>query len=333
VILADAARWFELEGERLVATGRGRAPRPPDERCDGRLARGLVDLQVNGCAGADVTGGHAALDRLDAHLLARGVTSYLATVATTDDETAARAAADVVEREADPASPVAGLHLEGPFLARPGAHPAALLRAPADGPLPGAYGSPALRLVTLAPELPGALELIAALRERGVTVALGHSDADATTALRAVEAGARMVTHVFNAMAPLHHRAPGLVGVALTDERLAVGVIADGEHVEALVLRLVRRAAGERVVLVSDLVGETLAGRAPASGVLTGGRATLDEALRRWMHFTGAPLDEALEAAAVRPAALAGVGARADLVELDEASRVVRVMRGGRWLA
>ncbi|HEU0024817.1 MAG TPA: hypothetical protein VFQ12_09315, partial [Thermoleophilaceae bacterium] len=242
--------WLEIADERIAAVGGGAPPRAPDERLDGILAPSLVDLQVNGAGGHEATGGPGALDVIDAIQLEHGVTRYLPTIVTTDDEVAERSVAELAGRAADPSSPVAGIHLEGPFLspAHAGVHRAEWLREPADG-MPAYYSSHAVRLVTLAPELPGALELIAALRARGVVVSLGHSGASAEVARQAVDAGARLVTHVFNAMAPLHHRDPGLVGVALADARVLVGVIADGRHLDPLVLELVRRAAGPRVVL------------------------------------------------------------------------------------
>jgi hypothetical protein len=124
------------------------------------------------------------------------------------------------------------------------------LRVPADG-VPDWVEHPAVRMVTIAPELPGALALIERLAGRRITVSLGHSGATAQVARTAIDAGARMVTHVFNAMGPLHHRAPGLAGVALVDERVRVGVIPDARHVDPIVLELVRRCAGDRVALVA----------------------------------------------------------------------------------
>jgi N-acetylglucosamine-6-phosphate deacetylase len=277
-----------------------------------------------------VTGGPAALDRLDARMLAHGVTSWLPTVITTDDATAARVVAEIAERAADPASAIEGAHLEGPFLnpAYRGVHAAEHLRAPADG-VPEVYASGAVRLVTLAPELPGALALVGELRRRGVAVALGHSGADAATARAALDAGARLVTHLFNAMAPLHHREPGPAGVALADPRAVLCVIADGRHVDPLVLRIVRRASGRRVVLVSDAAGPGVRDRA----VLSGTAITLDEAVRGWAALAGASLPEALAAAGARPARLLGLGRHADLILLSEDGVVQRVMRRGRWVA
>src|SRR5215211_2436632 len=245
--------WLEISGERVVAAGRGAPPRAADLEHDGIVARGLCDLQVNGAVGVEVTAGAAALDRIDAAMLAHGVTSYLPTVVSTDEETAARVVGEIGERMRDSASPVEGAHLEGPFLSHAfrGRHRRQFLRAP--GPeLPGYYHDPAVRLVTVAPELPGGVELIDALVERKVVVSLGHSGASFDEARRAADAGATAVTHLFNGMPALHHRRPGLVGWALVDERLRFGVIADGFHIDPAVLMLVARVASRRVVLVSD---------------------------------------------------------------------------------
>jgi N-acetylglucosamine-6-phosphate deacetylase len=332
-------------------------PRSPDVRHDGVVAPGLLDLQVNGAGGQDVTGGPRALDRIDAIQLERGVTGYLATVVSTDDATAERAVAELAERAADPSSPMSGIHLEGPFLSpnHAGAHRPGALRSPVDG-VPAYFSSAAVRLVTIAPELPGAIELIRELRARGVTVALGHSGASAAVARSALDAGARLVTHLFNAMAPLHHRAPALAAVALTDARTHVGVIADGVHVDPLVLEIVRRAAGARVVLISDATPGAAAppgryemagieiestpdgGVRSAGGRLVGSSLILDAAVRNWASMTEATLAEALVAATEAPAAALGVeagfqpGSPADVVLLDRSGAVERVMRRGRWL-
>jgi N-acetylglucosamine-6-phosphate deacetylase len=349
--------WVEIEGNRIAAAASGTPPRPPDERHDGIVAPGFCDLQVNGAGGHEVTDGPAALDAIDAIQLAHGVTSYLPTIVATDDAMVERSLAELGERAADPSSPVLGVHLEGPFLSRAhaGMHPADCLRSPADG-VPPHFSSEAVQLVTLAPELPGALDLIVALRARGMAVSLGHSGASAEVARSAFEAGARLVTHVFNAMPPLHHRAPGLAGISLVDARPRVCVIADGLHVDPLVLELVRRAAGLRVVLISDA---TPAAAAPpgkysfanveiesfesgivrtTEGRLAGTALTLDAALRNWASMTEASLGEAIAAASEAPAAAIGLAAGlrpespADVVLLDGAGEVQRVMRLGRWL-
>jgi N-acetylglucosamine-6-phosphate deacetylase len=352
------AGWIEIEGDTVRAVGVGDSPGAPDARPDGILVPGLCELQVNGAGGCEVCGGIADLDRIDAVQLSHGVTSYLPTLISPDDGTAKRVLAELQRRAADPASPVIGAHLEGPFLSpeHAGIHSRERLRLPGDG-IPEWLTGPPVRMVTLAPELPGALKLIRDLTERGIVVSLGHSGADAGTVRAAIEAGATMATHVFNAMGPLDHRAPGLAGVALVDERVRVGVIADGIHVDSLVLELVRRAAKARVVLVSDATPAAAAppGRYEMAGVaietdaagaartpdgtLAGSTLTLDDAVRLWTEMTGATFAEAIAAASESPAAAVGLpaplapGSPADLAVFDEGGAVVRVMRRGRWLA
>jgi N-acetylglucosamine-6-phosphate deacetylase len=352
-----AAGWIDIDHGRVAGIAHGPLPREPDERCDGILAPGLCDLQVNGAAGHEVTDGDAALDAIDALQLAHGVTSYLPTLVSPDDLTAARALEALGARVADPGSPVAGVHLEGPFLspAHAGMHPLERLRSPADG-VPSWIEHPAVRLVTVAPELPGAIALVERLAAQGITVALGHSGAGAGVARAAIDAGARLVTHVFNAMAPLHHRAPGLAGVALTDDRVGVGVIADGRHVDPVVLELIRRSAGRRSLLVTDatpaagaptgsyeMAGVAITRGADGSactpdGRLAGSTLALDEALRNWMAMTAATPAEAIFAAGEAPAAAvslpsaARAGGPADLVLLDAGAGIRRVMLHGRWL-
>jgi N-acetylglucosamine-6-phosphate deacetylase len=335
-----APGWAEVDGEVLTGIAHGDPPRAPDEHLDGVLAPGLFDRQVNGGAGFEVTDGPDALDAIDALQLAHGVTSYLPTLVSP----VVGSALDVLAtRVGDPASPVAGVHLEGPFLSpeHAGMHPVDRLRVPADG-VPDWVEHPAVRMVTIAPELPGALALIERLAGRGITVSLGHSGATAQVARTAIDAGARMVTHVFNAMGPLHHRAPGLAGVALVDERVRVGVIPDARHVDPIVLELVRRCAGDRVALVTDATPAAGAGPGrfsmagvaidgdgrTADGRLAGSVLTLDAAVRGWVAATEATLASALFAAAES----ATSGAPANLVVLDDRGAVQRVMRHGVWL-
>jgi N-acetylglucosamine-6-phosphate deacetylase len=355
---ALASGWLEVRNGTIAAAGAGAPPRVPDERYSGVIAPGLVDLQVNGGAGVQVTDGHGALDRLETTLLARGVTSYLPTLVSAPDDVLTGAVQELAERVAEPASPAVGVHLEGPFLspARAGVHRAWWLRVPAAGPPPPAYASAEVRLVTIAPELDGALDLVRSLRAQGATVSLGHSDADAATARAGFAAGASLVTHVFDAMVPLHHRAPGLAGAALVHPSARVGVIADGHHVDPIMLELVRRTAGPRVVLVSDaspaaaappgryLIGDTPLERTAdgvartPDGVLAGSAILLDEAVRGWTALTDATLTEAIAAASETPAHAIGLpapltrGAPADLILTDDAGAVLRVMRHGDWL-
>lgn len=351
-----APGWLRVEGARIAATGLGAPPRSPDVEHRGIIGPGLVDLQVNGAGGHDaLAGGGDALDRIDEVVASHGVSGWLAALPTADDDRVAAVVEAARDRVRDPAHGLCGVHLEGPFLApdHAGAHRRELLRAPSSG-VPAHYFAEAVRLVTLAPELDGALELIVRLRRAGIAVALGHSGADAETARRALDAGATLVTHLFNAMAPLHHRAPGLAGVALTDRRAQPCVIADGVHVDPVVLRLCRAAAGERLILVSDSAAPAgapagryeLGGREvrtaagvvrTADGTLAGSGMLLDGMLGQWVRQTSAGPSEALAAAAWRPSRVLGAdtltaGAPADLVLLGDDGGLERVLRRGRWL-
>jgi N-acetylglucosamine-6-phosphate deacetylase len=222
---------------------------------------------------------------------------------------------------------IAGAHLEGPFLGgAPGAHPLKFLRPP---DLEWLERLPDIvNIVTLAPEPPGALDAIRLLSARGVLVSLGHSTATYEETVAAVDAGARLVTHCFNGMGALHHRAPGLVGAALTDDRLAVSLITDLVHVHSAAVSLVFRSkSATRVALVTDAVAWEGGGDAPrlADGTLMGSTLTADAAIRNVVQRCGVSLLDAVRAAATTPADLLGLsdrgrvepGARADLVALN----------------
>jgi N-acetylglucosamine-6-phosphate deacetylase len=325
----------EVEGGLVV----GVEPVPAGAEVPERiLAPGFVDLQVNGLDDVDVADAGERWPRLERLLAAGGVTTWCPTLVTAPlDAYPARleAVAAAASRPGGGRPVVAGVHLEGPFLgARPGAHPVDLLR-PLD--LDWLAGLPDIvRLVTLAPELDGAPEAVRLLRRRGVAVALGHSAAMPERVAACVDAGASLVTHVFNGMPPLHHRDPGLAGLALLDDRLTACVIGDGVHVAAAAVALVFRCkpAG-RVALVSDAIawrarehaGSPIAlvdgaARLP-DGTLAGSAITLDAAVRTAVA-AGVPLDHALVAASTTPAEAIGChdrgrlvpGARADLVAL-----------------
>lgn len=323
-----------------------------------RLAPGLVDLQCNGALGIDLTAEPDRLWELAAALPRWGVTSWLPTIVTAPLATVDRAI-EVMGAGPPPgwrgARPV-GLHLEGPFLAADarGAHAPSLLRPPSVVDCASWSRSAGVAMVTLAPELPGATEVQAALLARGVVVSLGHTRTSAADAVAAVSAGARGVTHLFNAMGPLHHRAPGLAGVALTDGRLHVGLIADGVHVDPMAVTVAQRALGERLVLVTDAVaalglpvGTHTWGAVTvivddrsvrlADGTLAGSVLSLDTAVRNLVAFTGCSPAEAITAASTAPARLLGdptvgslaPGARADVVVFTDDLHVVATYVGG----
>jgi len=251
-----------------------------------RIVPGFVDLHVHGAGGGMFEDGDAEAVRRIVHTLARlGTTALLATIGALPVEPLRQAVenAAAAMRWSDGAR-ILGIHLEGPFLnpARAGAQQADWMRLPSLAELDDLQrrAGGAIRLVTLAPELPGGLELIAALRRRGIHVGLGHSEASAAQVEAAIAAGATHVTHLFNAMGALHHRAPGLPGVALTADHLAVELIADGAHVDRRVVDLVWRCkpAG-RVLLVSD--GVAAVGGAAGPLTLFGAACVAGDAVRR----------------------------------------------------
>jgi N-acetylglucosamine-6-phosphate deacetylase len=354
-----------------VAAGRrGDEPEVPVLDAAGlHVVPGFVDLQCNGAAGVDISSEPERLWEVAEALPRWGVTAWLPTVVTAPAEIRARALATMRAGAPEagavdpPAAPVRaeplGLHLEGPFLApeRRGAHPTEHLRLP-DSDLVAGEGwsrDGGVRLVTVAPELPGALDLVRRLVASGVVVSAGHSSASAEQAVAAIDAGVTWVTHLFNAMSPLHHRDPGLVGVALTDERVRVGIIADGLHVHHTAVALAVRAVGGRLCLVTDAVAALglPAGRVAlgameafasddgvrlADGTLAGSDLSLDGAVRNLVDFAGVSLAVAVAAATSTPAALLGLtdrgvvapGAMGDLVVLDDDASVVATVVGGR---
>jgi N-acetylglucosamine-6-phosphate deacetylase len=329
------------------------------------LAPGFVDLHVHGWGGHSAMGGGDALDGMARALLRRGVTSFLPTAVSAPMPTLAAFAERVrdwlPDAPSDGAAPL-GFNLEGPFLAaaKHGAHDPEALRAPAD--VDAADLAPlrdGLRVITIAPELPGAVELIEDLVGRGVAVALGHSAATVAEARRGYAAGARSTTHLFNAMSGLDHRSPGLALAALLDDAVAVELIADGHHVASDLWPLIARLKpAARLLLVSDALAvagtdarsgrigslaiEVVDRRAVLAGTATlaGSVIALDDAVRN-LVAAGIPLPAAVAAASTNPLALLGVtacgriaaGQRADLVELDGELRIRRVMRAGAWIA
>lgn len=328
------------------------------------IAPGFVDVHVHGWGGHDAMGGTAALDGMARALLRRGVTSFLPTAVTAplDD---LKTFADNVRRWSPSAPPDGaeplGFNLEGPFLApaRKGSHAEAHLREPADAPRDDLEALvDGLRLLTVAPELRGAYDLIGWLQNQGVAVSIGHSAAAAGEAWAGYEAGARSTTHLFNAMTGVDHRAPGVAVAALLEDDAYVELIADGIHVHPAIWPLITRLKPvDRLLLVSDALAvagttdgrgrigdldiEVVDGKAVLAGTstLAGSVIALDTAVRN-VATSGVPLADAVAAASRNPLALLGVtdrgrlaeGQRADLVELDEDLSVRRVMKAGAWI-
>ena len=297
---------------------------------------GFVDLQVNGFAGVDFARADAAgYQRAGDALLETGVTSYLPTLITAPEEDLVAALREVPV--ATEGARILGAHLEGPFLsaARLGAHPAAARRDPDPGLLDRLLAAGAIRLVTLAPELPGAHDLIRTLLARGATVSFGHSDATAEEANAGFDLGVRTVTHLFNAMRPFQHRNPGIVGAALAREDVVVQLILDGVHLAPETASFAWRAARGRMALVTDFT--TAPGGRTPEGVLAGSTVPLIQAVRN-LHTIGASLEEAIQAATEIPARIIGeleagrlgVGLPADVVVLSDGLEIERVLVAGK---
>ena len=320
----------------------------------GIAAPGFVDLQVNGFAGVDFFSADAdGYKRAGEALLAGGVTAYQPTFITSPEDEITAALHEVPRNGGGPR--ILGAHLEGPFIApgRLGTHPEAARRDPDPDLLERLLAAGPVSHVTLAPELPGALELIELLCGRGVTVSCGHSDATAAEAREAFAHGAKTVTHIFNAMRPFLAREPGLAGAALVASDVTVQVILDGVHLADDTARLVWQAAGGRVALVTDAIAAagagdgsyTLAGvdfevengiARRADRVLAGSTVSMIEAVRNLVGL-GAPVASALAAAGRVPARIAGrpelgtlePGSAADIVVLDDRLEIVRVLAAG----
>jgi N-acetylglucosamine-6-phosphate deacetylase len=277
---SEAPGWLQIRGDRVVARGTGEPPRPADLRLDVVLPP-FVDIHTHGARGVDFA--ECGVDPGPAieHHRRNGSTVIEASIDTGPLDSTRMRIAELAEWVRD--GWLAGLHLEGPWLspARCGAHDPTLLRAPDPAEvldLIGA-GDGAVRMITIAPELPGALEAIRAVVSHGVVAALGHTAADAATVRRAIDAGATLVTHLFNGMTPMHHREVGLPGLALLDDRLAVELIADGQHVCDDAIDLVRRDAGDRLLLVSDAMGAV--GLGDGEYVLAGSRVRVTHGVAR----------------------------------------------------
>lgn len=328
---------------------------------------GFIDLQVNGAGSIDVMGASAgALLDLSAQLARGGTTSWLPTAITSPMEQIVAVAAAVAEASTEAQTRIAstglraaaratilGMHLEGPFLSasRLGAHPPFNL-VPRGEPLETIASLNALRMVTLAPELEGGLAAVAQLSERGLAVSIGHTDASLEQAQAAIAAGARMFTHTFNAMAPLHHRHPGAAGAAMLPSSALAAVIADGIHVHPEMLRLLLRTRGaggvcltsDSVAAGGDAAAPALAGAAIRDGAarmpdgrLVGSAISMLDAMKMMIGRVGTSVGEAALMAATNPARVLQlgdrgkieIGARADFLLLGPALELKAVFING----
>jgi N-acetylglucosamine-6-phosphate deacetylase len=336
---------------------------------DASIAPGYIDLHIHGSAGFDVMGdAPQALSAIETLLARHGVTSYFPTTVTASLDTTLRAlerlGRAIEDRERQPPAANAGralpmgIHLEGPFIShvRSGVHPLQYLLAPTlalfEQFWQAAHGR--IRMMTIAPELEGAPEVIAEAARRGVCVSLGHSDADLATTERAIAAGARHATHTFNAMRPLDHRKPGILGGVLTDSRITADIIADGIHLDPAIVKLFASAKGpDQTVLITDGISATgmpdgryrlgsfevdvQDGRCTLNGSLAGSVLTMDRAVRNLAHYAEWPLPQAVAAATQNPARVGrlankGVltaGADADFIVLNAQGEVLRTFIAG----
>jgi N-acetylglucosamine-6-phosphate deacetylase len=330
------------------------------------LAPSFFDVHIHGAAGHDVMEATPeALDAIGRFLAQHGTAGYLATTVTAPLDATLRALSglarllarpsSLTEAQARPQARFLGIHLEGPFLShlKRGVQPSEFLLAPDlalfDRFFEAAEGQ--IRLMTLAPELPGAVELTTHATSRGVRVSMGHSNATAAETRAVINAGAVSATHTFNAMRPLDHREPGILGTVLTDDSIFAEIICDGIHNAPETVKLWWRAKGaKRGILVTDAISaagmpdgeyrlggsagkiavQVLNGKAMAGGVLAGSILTLDHALANFVEFTGAPLEEALRLVTVNPAAMTGLGDQASALAVGQPANLVAVDRAGR---
>jgi N-acetylglucosamine-6-phosphate deacetylase len=368
---------LRIEGERITAIEPGvLTPTAVGETvldaAGAYAVPGLIDVHTHGAAGHDTMDATpAALAGMARYLAGHGVTGFLPTTITASHEATLAAVANAAAYIAADGlkgprmgARVLGVHLEGPFVNRAakGAQPAAFCRAPDLAELDAWQAAGPIRLITVAPELPGAEVFIRAAVARGIAMSVGHTQATYEQVEAAVEWGASHVTHTFNAMSPLHHRQPGAVGAALTDDRLVVELIADGIHLHPAILALaVRAKTPGRVALVTDamraaglpdsrydLGGQGVIMRAGAcwlagpdgepTATLAGSTLTMDAALRNTMAATGLSLAEALPMATRVPAASVGLatmgrplepGCLADIALLNASYEVQMTIVGG----
>lgn len=362
--------WVQVDDERI--TGCGSAESMPDVPAvsssesfdleDHYVVAGFVDMHVHGGGGASFTSGdrQESLRAIEFHR-AHGTTTTIASTVTAGLDDLEREIAElaVLVRE----GAIAGIHLEGPFLsaARCGAHDPALLRAPEIPVLERLVdaGGGAIRMMTIAPEVPSGLEAVKWLAEHGIIAAVGHTDADAAVARAALDRGASVATHLFNAMGGLQHRDPTAANALLADDTAILELVNDGFHVDPSLISLVFKSVGpERVALITDAV--SAAGMPDGSyqlgpleiqvsgGIarlmdgetIAGSTMTMDIAFRRAVQAIGLPIEQASIAASLTPARAIGVadqvgsieaGKRADLLVLDNDLNVVAVMSRGEW--
>jgi len=356
--------WLTIEDGRITHVGHGPAPRPGHDLGGRHVVPGFVDMHNHGGAGGSFPTGDQDEARAAVALHARhGTTTLVASLVTDSLDRLQRAASSLAVLCDE--GLLAGIHFEGPYIARArcGAHDPALLREPSPRELAGLIkaGGGHVRMLTIAAELPGALDTIRMAAGEGVIAALGHSDADYEGTLAGIEAGATVATHLYNAMPQLGHRDPGPIAALLQDERVTVELINDGVHVHPAMLTLACEVAGPgRTALITDSISATglsdgayLLGpmrvgvvggvaRLVEGGSIAGSTLTMDVAFRRAVRELGLSLPDAAQVAAQTPARVLGladsigsisVGKYADLVVLSDELEVAGVMRRGAWIS
>ncbi|GIH75791.1 N-acetylglucosamine-6-phosphate deacetylase [Planobispora longispora] len=358
--------WLTIEDGRITHVGQGTAPGPGRSLGGRYVVPGFVDIHNHGGAGGSFpTGDPDEASRIAALHARHGTTTLVASLVTASLDNLARATSALADLCED--GLLAGIHFEGPYIAkaRCGAHDPALLREPSVREFREllAAGRGHVRMLTIASELPGALDTIREAAANGVIAALGHSDADYGRTIAGIEAGARVATHLYNAMPQLGHRDPGPIAALLEDERVTVELVNDGVHVHPAMLRLAYRAAGAgRTALITDAMAAAGVGDGsyglgplkvdvvdgvarladgPGAGSIAGSTLTMDVAFRRAVHELGLSLPEAAEVTSRTPARVLGLsdqlgsvsaGRRADLVVLTDGLEVAGVMRHGAWI-
>lgn len=368
VMLVDEGRIVEIFTQRSRQLPAGASA---FDFGDGVIAPGYLDLHIHGSAGFDVMDdAPEALPAIEQKLARHGVTGYFPTTVTAAMDATLHALerlAEAIEKrergrlanlDGNGRAVPLGIHLEGPFLshARRGVHAPENLLAPTVNLFEKFWQAARgrIRMMTIAPELENVLEVIAEAGRRGVCVSLGHSDADFAAAERGIEAGALHATHTFNAMRPLDHRSPGILGAVLTDRRVSADIIADGVHLDPAIVKLVANAKGPRqTVLITDatsatgmpdghyhlgsLAVEVRDGKCMADGKLAGSILTMDVAVRNLARFAEWDLGQAVAAASSNPARVAQIagkgvlaaGADADFAVLNAQGEVLQTFIGG----
>jgi N-acetylglucosamine-6-phosphate deacetylase len=357
--------WIDVDDGVVTAVGAGSPPRPADRDLGAlTVVPGFVDTHVHGGGGGAFSTATQTADAVALHRR-HGTTTLVASLVTESPEDLLAQVRELAEQVC--AGLIAGIHLEGPWLARErcGAHDPALLRDPEPAELQSVFATAdgTIRMVTLAPERAGALDAIRWIVDAGAVAAVGHTEATYAQTRAAIDAGATVGTHRFNAMRPIHHREPGPVIALVEDPRVTVEVIADGVHVDGALYRHVARSVGpDRLSLVTDAMAaagmrdgayrigplevDVCDGVAHLAGTdtIAGSTATMDRLFRFAVTHSKLPRDEALQLAvrqsSINPARALGLsapelrpGAAADLVVLDGDLEVSAVLRHGEWTA